>query len=127
MTQFNMVNTQVTDNPNTQRLMLLLDAVKPLLNDLRIILTTSKSLHSKYQHELNHLNLYLKMSNTKEPELSEKELDEWVNHIGSILERIGNIMVEISHDKEESTLYLETGIIRKLQEIAQKLVQLVSE
>jgi hypothetical protein len=36
-------------------------------------------------------------------------------------------MVEISHDKEESTLYLETGIVRKLQEIAQKLVQLVSE
>ncbi|MDR3503223.1 MAG: hypothetical protein P4L79_11655 [Legionella sp.] len=127
MTQLNAVNTQISENPNTQKLRLLLDAVKPLFNDLQKILTDSKKLHSKYKHHLIHLNLYFRMNNVKEPEVGEKELDEWVNHIASILEGIGTIMLEISHDKEESKLYLENGIISKLQEIAQKLVFLVFE
>ncbi|WP_058534521.1 hypothetical protein [Legionella saoudiensis] len=121
------LNTPLSGNPNTQQLLLLLDALRPLLNDLRGVLADAKKFHSKYQHHLNHLNLYLKMSNAKEPEMGDVELEEWVNHIGSILEGLGNLMIEISHDKEESKFYIENGVMVRLQEIAQKFVLLISE
>jgi len=125
-TQLNAVNTQI-DNPNAQKLMTLLEEVKPIFNELGKILADSKKLDSKYKHHLNHLNLYLKMDNTKEHYLmTEAELEERVSHIGFVLEGIGKIMTEISKDREESTLYLNNGIIVKFQEIAQKLVRLVS-
>ncbi|HDV5711258.1 TPA: hypothetical protein RJD49_003001 [Legionella pneumophila] len=121
------MNTQ-PNNMYAIKLMTLLEDVSPVFAELEKILADSRKLKSKYKNHLNHLSLYYKVDRLKEESnpITEEILVQKVEHICLVLEGIGKIMTEISSDEEESKLYIQSGVMDKLQEISQKLSKLIS-
>lgn len=116
------------DAPNTIKLTGLLESVKPIFNDLGRLINDSKKLQSKYAHQLNYLNLQFKMeqNNKKDKLVTEHDLERRVTHICDVFNRLREITTEISNNDEASQLYLEAGVLDKLQEISQRLSKLLS-
>jgi predicted TIM-barrel fold metal-dependent hydrolase len=120
-----MMNIQ-PENINTQ-LITLISSVKPIFDDLGKVVGESKRLDSKYKAHLNHLSLQFKMSGVKNNEqITAKNIEPIVESICDVLGEIEKIMTEISHDPEESKLFLETGVMDKFKEISQRLSTLLS-
>lgn len=112
-----------SNETNTVKLMALLESVKPIFEDLGILIAGAKKLQSKYHHQLNYLYLYFQMEQkiVKGMPVTEKDLEHRVMSLCEVFTKLGEIMTQISSDEEERQLHLHAGTLEKLQEIAQRL------